>query len=82
MERDPFSYKYPLKLNSLNICEYIPRIIFASSGTINVNNYQLLKTSSVTAIDTSTDTATAIGTATDSETPTITYSKTATATAT
>jgi hypothetical protein len=38
----------------------------------NDNNYQLLKTSRETAIDTSTDTAIAIGTAIDLETATAT----------
>jgi hypothetical protein len=46
----------------------------------NDNNYQLLKTSGVTAIGSATDTST--NTATDSETATATDSKTATATAT
>jgi hypothetical protein len=34
MARDPFSYKYPLTLNNLNICEYMPLITFAGNGTI------------------------------------------------
>jgi hypothetical protein len=37
-----------------------------------INNYQLLKTSRVTATNTSTDTTTANGTATDFETATTT----------
>jgi hypothetical protein len=78
MTRDPFSCKYPLKINSLNICECIPLIVVAPSGS-NDNNYQPFKTSRVTAIgttdDTSTDTAIVIDTATDSETAIATYSK-------
>jgi hypothetical protein len=85
MARDPFSCKYPLKLNSLNICEYKPLIVVAPFGS-NDNNYKPFKTSRVTAtdtaVDTSTDTATVIDTATDSEIATATYSETATATAT
>jgi hypothetical protein len=34
MARDPFSYKYSLRFNHLNICEYIPMIVFAGSVSI------------------------------------------------
>jgi hypothetical protein len=72
MARDPFSCKYPLKLNSLNICEYIPLIVVAPSSSSG-NNYQPFKTSRVTTTGIVVDTATIIDTATDSETTTATY---------
>jgi hypothetical protein len=66
MERDPFSYKYPLKLNSLNICEYIPQIVVAPSCSSG-NNYQPFKTSRVTATSTGDDTSTNTTTEIDSK---------------
>jgi hypothetical protein len=75
MARDPFSCKYSLKFNHLNICEYIPLIAFAGSGTIwqqRGNHYQLLKTSRVIATGTTVATATDTATATGSETATAT----------
>jgi hypothetical protein len=70
MKRDPFSCKYPLKINRLNMCEYIPLIhlqVEAPSGS-NGNDHQLFKNFKgdcnwYYGCILSTDTATAIDTA-------------------
>jgi hypothetical protein len=71
MVRDPFSCKYSNTYVSTYLCWHLQ--VVAPSGSSS-NNYQLLRTSRVTAtgttVDTSTDTGTTTTTATAIATPT------------